>query len=279
MIEITKHVYVETKYLGANVGCVLTEQGPVLIDTPVVPDEARDWRGQIERLTNLDIAYLITTDHHFDHAVGSSFLTRKLICHEIAFRGIEYLQTPANLETQFMQFFPELYKEKKEIFHSIEIVLPHITFSKELTLHMGDITLELSFVGGHSAATVMIYVPEERVLFAGDNVEEGQLSYSGGGRFAPWIEMLRRVEEMDIDTIIPGHGNPCDQRQASRIRRYFEEMRDRVRPFVAVGSTKEEVAQKVDMTDSLPAPYGEEVARRMAFDIGLMYDQIKKGLI
>jgi len=279
MIEIAKHVYVETKYLGANLGCVLTEGGPVLIDAPVLPDEARDWREQVERLTKMDIAYLIATHHHFDHVVGSSLLTRRLVCHDVAFRGIKYLQTPANLETQFMQFFPEMYKENREILLSTEIILPQITFSKELRLHMGDITLELSFTGGHSPGTVMIYIPEERVLFAGDNIEEGQLSYSAEGRFTPWIDTLRWVEGMDIDTIIPGHGNPCDRQQASRIRRYFEDMRDQVRLLVAAGLAREEVAQKVDITGSLPVPYSEEVAQQMAFDIGLMYDQIKKGLI
>ena len=116
MIKLTNHVYVETKYIGSNVGCVLTERGPVLIDAPVLSGEARDWRGQVEQLAGREIAYLVVTDHHFDHALGSSFLTRNLIAHDVALRGIRYLQTPANLEAEFRQFFPEIYRERKDAF-------------------------------------------------------------------------------------------------------------------------------------------------------------------
>lgn len=277
MIKITDHVFVETKYLGANVGCVITEQGPVLIDTPMLPEEARDLHHQLRQLSDSDIAYIIYTHQHFDHVIGSAFLTRRTIAYSGAISGIKYLET--SLANDITLFFPDLYEEKKEIFDNLEIVLPQITFSSELKLYMGDRTLELIFVGGHSSASIVIYVPEDRVVFCGDNVVTGILPVTANCRFGPWIEMLRRVEEMEVDTIVPGHGDIGGKELARNMRFYFEGMRDRVRSLLDDGSTMEEVLQRIDLTDCLPVPPSELLTQQVAFDISRMYDQIKKGLL
>lgn len=277
MIKITDHAFVETKYLAANVGCVTTEQGLVLIDTPMLPEEARDLRDQLRQLSELDIAYIIYTHQHFDHVVGSAFLTKRTIAYHGAISGIKYLE--ANLAREITLFFPDLYEERKEMFDNLEIVLPQITFSSDLRLYMGDRTLELTFVGGHSSASIVVYVPEDKVLFAGDNIVTGQLPFTANCRFGRWIEMLRRVEEMEIDTIAPGHGDICGPEVARNIRLYFEAMRDRVRSLLDAGATKEEVLQRIDLTDCLPIPLNEWVTQQVAFDVSLMYDQIEKGFL
>ena len=277
MIKVTDHVFVETKYLGANVGCVITEHGPVLIDTPMLPEEVDDLRNQLHQMSELDIAYIIYTHQHFDHVMGSAFLNKRTIAYQGAISGIKYLET--NLAKELTLLYPDLYQEKKEIFNNLEIVLPQITFSSELRLHMGDRTLELTFTGGHSSASIMIYVPEDRVLFTGDNVTTGQFPATANCRFRPWIEMLRRIEEMEIDTIVPGHGDICGKEATRNIRSYFEAMRDQVRSLLDIGATSEEVLQRIDLTDCLPVAPSEGVTQQVAFDISLMCDQIKKGLV
>jgi cyclase len=279
MIKVTDHVYVETKYTGANVGCVLTEQGLVLIESPMLPEDALDWREELRKVSDKEIAYLISTDHHFDHVFGNAFLTKRTIAQRIAYRGFQYLQD--NREQPFMQFFPEMYSERRETLDQVEIVLPQITFSREMTLNMGDRTMALTYVGGHCPATIMIYVPEDKVLFAGDNIEVGQLSFTGEARFAPWIEMLRAVEQMEIEWIVPGHGELCGLETARRVRIYFEEMRDRVKKLYEAGAAKEEVLQRVDLTDVVPLdpPLPPDIRDSLRGDIALAYDQLERQLL
>ena len=277
MIKITDHVFVETKYAGTNVGCVVTEQGPVIIDTPMLPEEAADLRSQLRQMSPLDIAYIIYTHQHFDHVMGSAFLSRRTIAYQGAISGIRQLET--NLAREITLFFPDLYQERKEMFDHLEIVLPQITFSHELRLHMGDRTLELIFVGGHSSASIVIYVPEDRVLFAGDNIVNGIRPVTANCRFGSWIDMLRRVQEMKPDTIVPGHGEICGLEVAQKLRTYFETMRDRVRSLVTAGVSKEEAIRRVDVTDCLPVAPGEGAPQQVAFDIARMYDQINQGFV
>ena len=40
MIKVTDQIFVETSFVGGNVGCIITEQGIVLVDTPMFPEEA-----------------------------------------------------------------------------------------------------------------------------------------------------------------------------------------------------------------------------------------------
>ena len=277
MISITDRVFVETKYPGANVGVVITLKGPVLIDTPMLPEEARELREQLRQMSELDINHVIYTHEHFDHVMGSAFLTNRTIAHDGAVGAIENLRT--TLPGAMMRFLPDLFEENKEVLNNLDIVLPQITFSKELTLHMGDRTLELTYVGGHSPASIVVYVPEDQVLFAGDNVVTGQLPFTTHCQFGPWIEVLNHIIGMKIDTIIPGHGEICGKEGVRKISCYFETMRDQIRDLLSAGANKEEVIHRVHLNDRLPVALGREVAEQVALDVSLMYDQIERGLL
>ena len=58
-----KRIFVETEYLGANVSCIHTEKGLVLIDSPFLPQDAKAWADLIRERTGRDIAFQINTDH------------------------------------------------------------------------------------------------------------------------------------------------------------------------------------------------------------------------
>ena len=91
-----KKIFVETAYLGANVSCVATERGLVLIDSPFLPGDAMEWVGLVREQTGKKIAYQINTDHHFDHVLGNAFTTENVICHDKAARGIAFLKDGKN---------------------------------------------------------------------------------------------------------------------------------------------------------------------------------------
>jgi glyoxylase-like metal-dependent hydrolase (beta-lactamase superfamily II) len=281
MIKITDHVYAETKYEGANLGCIVTQRGLVLVDSPTLPGQAREWYQDVSKLHPKGVAYLINTDHHYDHILTDSLLTRNTIAHRLAAKGIQYMA--ANFRQVIKQLNPKLYEDNKEILDGVEVIPPHITFNTEMTLHMGDRTIELSHVGGHAPPTIMIHVPEDKVLFTGDNVEVQQHSFTGEGRFASWIEVLRRIEGMDLVAIVPGHGDICGIDAARRMRLYFEEARRQVKDLRSQGYNREQVVKGVKLTDFSPVDperrAERDVAGSIALDVGRMFDQMERGLL
>jgi len=273
MIQVSQHVYVETKYLGCNVGIIVTEQGPVLIDTPALPQDARDLKAQMRKLSARRIAYVIYTHEHFDHVIGSAYLTRKrIVAHQAAVSEIEYLKT--NLPSEINHFFPDLYQQYKSVFDTVEVISPRLTFVKEMRLHSGDLTLELSFIGGHSPASIMVYVKEDRTLFCGDIADVGMPFVTPYSRFDEWIAALRRIEAMDIDRIIPGHGEVCGKEALSAIRTYFETMRDRVQKLISSDAGKGQIVTNLNLDDVLPVPVSDLVKPQVQSAVAMMYDEI-----
>lgn len=274
MQQISPSVFVDTTYVGANVSCIVTPEGLVLVDCPLIPHETKHWRQQLENLQSGKIRFLINTDHHFDHAFGSSLLTKNTIAHRVAIKGIKYLET--HVKDEFMNFFPDLYEEVKDELKEVEIILPQITFSHDLSLNLGGKTIELQFVGGHSPATISIYYPEEAVMFTGDNLET-QCPFMGQARFDTWIAFLNKMKTMNIKKIVPGHGDVVGPEFIDKFLAFFQSLRDQVIKFKKQGLSAEETAGRVDLSGFFPVEEGSEhlVKRSIAQGAMVMYQQVQ----
>jgi len=279
MERISDHLYVETGYLGSNVGCIITERGLVTIDCPLLPHEIEDWREKLAQISHKEVAYAICTDHHLDHSMTAGLFCRRVIAQNRAYKGMRWMQD--NREQVFKQFFPDEYERSREFFSNINIALPQIVFSSQMTLNMGSQTIELTYVGGHSPSTIMIHIPEERVVFLGDNLDNGLYPYTGEAMYGLWIELLNNVEQMNVETIVPGHGDICGKETIRKLRSYFEEMWVQVSRLRRSGLTKEEVIDRVKLK-GLPSwlpVSGMDLKTQVAVDVGRMYDQLEKKLL
>ena len=81
---------------------------------------------------------------------------------------------------------------------------------------------------GHSAASGYIYVPNEKVLFAGGNLNS---CYAQMIVPLATVEVYRTWERLDIDFVVPGHGPTVNKSYVSRIREYFEQLLHKLREF------------------------------------------------
>ncbi|MFH1242285.1 MAG: MBL fold metallo-hydrolase [Pseudomonadota bacterium] len=71
MERVRDNIYVETDFVGCNLGFVVTSKGIVMIDTPQKPTDALEWKKEIQK--HGEVIYIINTDHHQDHALGNFF--------------------------------------------------------------------------------------------------------------------------------------------------------------------------------------------------------------
>jgi len=244
-------ILVETEYIGANVSCIVTAKGLVLIDSPFLPPDARDWSEKIKAETGKEIAYLINTDHHYDHVMGNTFLTENTICHEAAARGMGYLRDKTALKDIIKGSFPDVLKNFETDIDNLNIVPPLISFHKTMTLNMGDATITLEFAGGHSPGTILIQFEEEKAVFTGDNVE-GQFPFLGQARFKPWRETLNKILSMDIDLVIPGHGPVGGMEMVEKYSVFFRRLEDEVREMNEKGLSVDQMAEETDLISFFP---------------------------
>ncbi len=127
---------------------------------------------------------------------------------------------------------------------------PNTTLSERMTLFRGDREIRILFFGrGHTGGDVVVHLPQERVIVTGDLLLPG-LPYMGDGYLAEWVETLEHVKALDFDWVLPGHGNPFqDKERITFLQDYMRDLQARAAELHAQGMSYEEAAAQIDMTD------------------------------
>ncbi len=127
---------------------------------------------------------------------------------------------------------------------------PNTTLSERMTLFRGDREIRILFFGrGHTGGDVVVHLPRERVIVTGDLLIPG-LPYMGDGYLAEWVETLEHVKALDFDWVLPGHGDPFqDKERITYLQDYMRDLQERAAALHAQGMSYEEAAAQIDMTD------------------------------
>jgi cyclase len=243
MQEVGEDILVGTEYYGANVGCVLTFEGAVLVDAPIIPSEAEAWRRAVGEQTGSDFAYLFLTDSHPNHAIGDSALGAPPIANERAFRGLARF-TPTMRE-RVLDNFRDWAPEVAEQLADFQVTAPELTFDQNLTLYIGGRVLRMIRLGGHSPASSVLFVEDAKVLFAGDLVVNGTPPFVGQGDSEEWLDALARMRELEPRVIVPGHGPIAGPEILDKVENFLTRLRAGVRTLIEEGRSRAEVATKM----------------------------------
>jgi len=278
MREIAKGVYFENAYHSGNVGCAITEEGAVLVDSPMLPRDAWDWLKKIASLTKQGIAFLINTDYQVERVLGNCFFpATATIAHQLAWAEMQ------RYDEEFLQRYLSHYKESNPSaagdLAKARIVLPELTLTEDMILYKGGRTFRLIYAGGHTPASIMIHLPQERILFTGDVVVTGEHPALSQANSMRWLHALETIRNMDdVDIIVPGHGDLCAPSDTEVLTDYISKMRERVYEHYISGYTRRETVDKVRMQDffSIPRAQREKIERRIRSSVERVYDEFKK---
>lgn len=147
---------------------------------------------------------LYISHRHFDHFGGADAIPAPVIGHRLT-REAMARYTQEWLDRSLAGWIEEGIVVP-ELVSAPRIVLPQILFEAGLVVQVGRFPVEVIHVGGHCVDQTVAYLPEQRVLFASDNVFNGKEPYTGDGDLVAWIESLERMRELPVDVVIPGHG-------------------------------------------------------------------------
>ena len=268
--EVAPGVFTQTDYELANVGCIVTDDGVVLVDAPFVPAEARDW-GAFVRSQGTP-RYFVPTHAHPDHIGGHGFFSEaEMICH-VSLKD-EFARYPDHLS----EFIPRVGAECEMDFSGFTMREPSFTFTDRFTLRVGGRRIEILSADGHTRNHTMVWLPEAHVLFSGDNVVNQWPPMCHEGIIHGWHDTLNRIyKEIHPHAIVPGHGPVCDASFALNVRDVLMGIRYRVRDAIAGGKSREEVMEEVPYPGGFEVPkwFAEHAARMQKLSVGVFYDQI-----
>lgn len=233
-----------TKENGGNMvnTCfVQTKQGFVVIDSGPTYAYAKQAYNQMQKIQNLPVKYVIDTHDHDDHWLGNSFYKSKgaLL---IGPRTYEQ-NVVVGMETRMQRTLGS------EIFGKTEIVNLDTVVDDNLTLTVGDKIFKIQqlVAKAHTQGDLIVYLQDEKVLFAGDLVFNGRVTSLRDGSLIGSIKALAKIDALHPKVIIGGHGYKTDANATQALKAYLLEMKEEVLDALDNDIPMGEITQKVTM--------------------------------
>jgi len=274
--ELAQGVYVETGYEGGNVGLVVRERAALLIDTPMLPPEARRWQLALLQMGVTDLYGIVNTDYHPEHFLGNAlFMPIRTFGHELSEKPL------ARYETSTLDQVAVAHRDRDPALAAeimrIPVAPPEVQVEDRLTLYIGGPPIQVLHLDGHTPASLGVYLPEERVLFAGDNVTNHEHPALFQANSLAWLATLERIQAMNIEVIVPGDSEPCGKEAIEPLYGYIAEMRRRTQELFDRGASRRECVDKVGMLDWFPVPErrSAEIKRRRRASVERVYTEIR----
>ena len=248
----------------------------VAIDSGMYPSISEDFRAFIEKTTETPVKKLILSHHHADHVFGNQSFND---CEIISSRAMATLMsefattqwTREKLE-EIAEMRPDVYK--KLDLASLKITVPTEVFDDSFRLVDEEFEILVKKVDGHTRGSSIIYFKAERVLFAGDLIFAKTFPWGGDptADLDEWIAALKNILQMDIDKIVPGHGQICDLKEVQAYLDFFEPVAQTIKKLILEGQTREEVIE----FDGYPEFYATETPERRRDSLAQWYQVYKK---
>ncbi len=268
----------------SNAMVLVGEFDTLVVDSHVTPAAARALIDSIPAVTDKPVRYLVNSHYHFDHAhgnqsfpegveiIGHEFTRAKLngdignVLEENTFRSfsdpvptlVAQLEEQAANENdpRLRAELEERHRVQSDYMNAIQEVVPtppNITLDRKMTLFQvvagGSREIQLHHFGrAHTGGDVLIFLPEERVVFTGDMMLPG-LAYMGDGHVDEWPAALEGLKALDFDIWLPGHGPVMRSREfIDNFQAYLRDFWPAVVEMYEEGVPVEEAAATIDMT-------------------------------
>ena len=187
----------------SNAGFVITRDAVVVIDALGSPPLARQLLAAIRLLTDKPVSHVIVTHYHADHIYGlQSFkaVGARVLAHQAVREYLNSDTARLRLEASRAELAPWIDGDTQLIAADEWLIAGR-------TLEVGKVRFDILPVGpSHTPEDLVIYLPQEKVLFAGDLVFRNRIPFVGQADSRQWIKALDALLAFDTSAIVPGHG-------------------------------------------------------------------------
>ncbi|WP_204204088.1 MBL fold metallo-hydrolase [Bacillus suaedaesalsae] len=246
----------------------------VVFDSFSTPAAARELRNIAEEMTGKKVKYLVNSHYHGDHVFGnqvfedttilSTSLTRNLFKERNILREVEtereemtkYLQDLQNqiensIDDVIKLSIQNQYNEMNKIYEAVQelkMVYPTVTFEEKLVIHGTQRSVEVyALGGGHTPCDTIMYVPQEKVAFMGDLLTEG--IHFPIYNPIDFIDIVNKIKTMDLDIVIPGHGNVATLELCETVLKYLKDMVTKAKEAIDSNHTMQDFQSSFTMQE------------------------------
>lgn len=219
----------------ANAGFIVTREGVVVVDAEASPAAGQTLLRTIRSVTRQPIRWLVLTHHHPDHHFGA-IVFRKAGARVIAHPDTRTLASAGGPDEEVINWIRVVGLDAMRGFEFADTPDRPVTGSDTLRFG-GRIIVVFSPGPGHTPGDLMVWLPAERVLFAGDILIEDGVTMMVDGSAPALLGALARIDSLAPRVVVPGHGAipavPAELVQ--RTRNYVTQLRTEMRAAVERG--------------------------------------------
>jgi glyoxylase-like metal-dependent hydrolase (beta-lactamase superfamily II) len=275
--ELAPGLYGYTAEGDPNSGVVIGDNSVLVVDAQATPAMAHDVIARIRTVTDKPIKHVVLTHYHAVRVLGASgYEGAEIIASDVT-RDMIAERGQQDMDSEIGRF-PRLFRGKESI---PGLTWPDVTFPKQMTLWMGKREVQIIHIGrSHTAGDTVVWLPKERVMFAGDTVEFGATPYCGDAHFADWPGTLDAIRALGPEKLVPGRGrslmNPAEVEEGlAGTAAFTSDLLAICRRAVSAGRDLHSTYQEA--METMRPKYGHWVIfdHCMPFDVSRAYDEAK----
>jgi glyoxylase-like metal-dependent hydrolase (beta-lactamase superfamily II) len=218
-----------------NAGFVVTSDGVVVIDALASPAQGERLLATVRAASSQPIRWLVLTHHHPDHHFGA-VVFRRAGARIIAHPDRRTLASEGGEDALLADWVRVVGLDAMRGFEFADVPDRPVTGSD--TLRLGGRTLVIAHPGAaHSSGDLTVWLPKERVLFAGDLLVEDGVTMVVDGNSRVLLNALAAIDSLQPSVVVPGHGAIPGTPGVllTRTREYFKALRSAMRAAVEKG--------------------------------------------
>ena len=262
-----------TNSFGANAGVIVGEKGVLVVDTLSSAKAGKQFLADIRKVTKLPILWVVNTHFHFDHSWGNCVFVDEGARVIGASPGAKLLAKSGPIE--IAQYRKNDVMQK--VLEGTTITPATVSFTGTITLDLGGVTIELyAFPAAHAPDNLMVWVPQDKVLFSGDLLFVGCHPFLGEGNLQNWDLDLNTIAAMKAEKIVPGHGPLATVKDIEQMKAYLAAF-DKNAKELAQGKTQNDAAELAkELEKRLPDQGRKELRGMIEHNLRLKYLPRKK---
>jgi glyoxylase-like metal-dependent hydrolase (beta-lactamase superfamily II) len=254
---------------GQEVDCfvLVTQRYIILIDTMATPELAHEMVQTVQPLLKDRQLLVINTHADYDHCWGNSVFASSGGLFPAPIIGHE--QMLKRLRSEQMETYLREQQQADRRFANVRLVEPTITFSSRMCIDGGDLTLELLPTLGHTADHISIWIPQLRVLLAGDAAEHPIPEVSDAASLPILRTSLSQLINLDAVQVLPCHGGTTSPDILTQNLAYFSALENQIRHIITTGQIPthwqedENLPARLDLSYEKVVPAREDLSDEM----------------
>jgi glyoxylase-like metal-dependent hydrolase (beta-lactamase superfamily II) len=298
----------------SNSVILINDDSVLVVDANRTPAAARTIIAEIRKLTDKTVRYVVNSHWHDDHIFGNqsyqeAFPGVEFIAHrntrddmeKFAYPHIQgainkYTKAVSDTEARLSKGVKpngekltgeesaelseqlKVYKDFLPKIRPIRLILPTITFDQQLSLYQGHRIIQILYFGrGNTRGDIAVYLPQEKVLITGDLLVH-PVPFAYGSFLGEWVQTMKKLQELDANIIIPGHGPVMRNKEyLNLVIDLLESVINQVQEAVKRGLSLEETRKVVNLETFRRRLAGDDPVRNDTFNDSIIRAAIERA--